>query len=293
VKPFPLVVLILFNVLWAAALSIYKWLETYLSYSDMVTLRFGLGAVIMAACWPLWGGVTPRGRDLVRTILMGGIVFVVGHRLQVLGNALGTAGNSSVLMGVEPLVTSVAAAIFLKERIGARRAAGFGLAMAGLILLNRVWAPDFRFVGLTASCIFMGSLVCEAAYSVLGKPRNFCGRRCVTCRRLVVHRVPRRHLHGRRLCYLVLGNSPDGCQRRRANHLRPTGGRRSPGGALVGRVPPLGTSLGQSRHSNGVDRRFKRQPIASVNSRAPVARSTLTNGPSYLTVISYGTSTLS
>jgi drug/metabolite transporter (DMT)-like permease len=101
---------------------------------------------------------------------MGVILFVIGQRLQVYGNQIGTAGNSSVLMAVEPLITSVAAALFLKEHLGPRRLAGFVLGLTGVALLNRVWASDFQWSGLGASLLVILSFVCEAAYSVIGKP---------------------------------------------------------------------------------------------------------------------------
>ena len=51
---------------------------------------------------------------------MGVLVFVVGPRLQVLGVQLGRAGDSSVVVALEPLVAAVAAACFLGERVPAR-----------------------------------------------------------------------------------------------------------------------------------------------------------------------------
>jgi drug/metabolite transporter (DMT)-like permease len=100
---------------------------------------------------------------------MGLIVFMLGHRLQVLGIKLGSAGNSSVLMGVEPLLTSVAAALFLREHIGPRRWTGFALGMTGVALLNGLLREDFRWAGLGASLIFISSFLGESAYSIIGK----------------------------------------------------------------------------------------------------------------------------
>src|SRR5215471_18989615 len=101
---------------------------------------------------------------------MGALLYVLGQRLQVYGNQLGTAGNSAVLMAFEPLVTSLAAGIFLHEHIGPRRWIGFVLGLSGVALLHDVWRTDFEWTGLTASLIFISSFVCEAAYSVMGKP---------------------------------------------------------------------------------------------------------------------------
>jgi drug/metabolite transporter (DMT)-like permease len=158
------------NVFWAASLSIYKALARDLDPGAIVTLRFGVAALIMALFWPFYPGKSPGGKDLFKTVLMGLIVFMLGHRIQVYGNKLGTAGNSSVLMGMEPILTSVAAAFFLREHIGPRRWTGFALGLAGVALLNGFLRPDFHWAGLVPSLIFISSFLCEAVYSIMGKP---------------------------------------------------------------------------------------------------------------------------
>jgi drug/metabolite transporter (DMT)-like permease len=169
-RPSYLILLVVLNCFWAGTLSVYKALSGKLEVGGIVTLRFGVAALILGVCWPWLPGKSPRGRDLLKTMLLGVIVFVVGHRVQVYGNKLGTAGNSSVLMGAEPLVTSIAAAIFLGEHIGPRRWAGFGLGMLGVALLNGLWHGDFTWTGLEASLVFLSSFLCETTYSVMGKP---------------------------------------------------------------------------------------------------------------------------
>jgi drug/metabolite transporter (DMT)-like permease len=169
-KPAYLVLLLVMNFFWAGVYSAYKVIGPGLPTGGIVTLRFGLAAVCLLLAWPWLPGRTPRGRDLLNTCLLGLVLIVVGQRLQVYGNELGTAGNSAVLMAVEPLVTSLAAALFLREHIGPRRLAGFALGMFGVVLLNGVWRKDFQWTGLMPSLIFVSSFVCEAAGSVLGKP---------------------------------------------------------------------------------------------------------------------------
>lgn len=170
VKPAHLFLLLLFNVFWAVSLSAIQALKPHLPPGGIATLRFGGAAVSLLLVWPWLPGAGPRGRDLWRTVLMGVIVFTIGHRLQVGGNLLGSAGNSSVLMAVEPLLTAVAAAIFLREHIAPQRWFGFSLGIVGVALLNRVWADDFQWAGLTASALFIASFLSEAAYSIMGKP---------------------------------------------------------------------------------------------------------------------------
>jgi drug/metabolite transporter (DMT)-like permease len=159
-----------FNLFWALSLSVVQELCKSLDYGAIVTLRFGMAGLGLLMLWPLLPGRAPRGWELMRTAVMGLVVFVIGQRLQVLGNKLSGAANSSVLMGLEPLLCSVAAALFLREHITPRRWAGFVLGMLGIVLLHGVWRANFRFTSLTASLIFISSFVCEAIYSVMGKP---------------------------------------------------------------------------------------------------------------------------
>jgi len=167
-RPAHLFLLLLMNLGWASVYSAYKIIA--LPAGGIVTLRFAFAAVALLLIWPWLPGMTPRGRDLVKSCLMGLLLYVVGQRLQVYGNEIGTAGNSAVLMSLEPLVASVVAALFLKEHLGPRRLAGFALAMAGVALLNGAWRPDFQMINLSASLIFVSSFICEALYSVIAKP---------------------------------------------------------------------------------------------------------------------------
>jgi drug/metabolite transporter (DMT)-like permease len=164
-----LVVLLVLNFFWAAVYSAYKIVGQSLPTGPIVTLRFGLAGICLLAIWPWLKGPPPKGKELLKTCLLGVILYVIGQRMQVYGNNLGTAGNSSVLMAVEPLITSVGAAVFLGEHIGPRRIAGFALGICGVVLLNGVWRRDFQWSGLGASFIFIGSFVCESAASVMGK----------------------------------------------------------------------------------------------------------------------------
>ncbi|MBI5802962.1 MAG: DMT family transporter [Verrucomicrobia bacterium] len=169
-KPAHLILLLLFNVFWAVSLSAIQALKPHLDSGGIATLRFGGAAVSLLLVWPWLPGARPRGRDFWTVSIMGVVVFTLGHRLQVSGNLLGTAGNCAVLMAVEPLLTAVAAAVFLREHIAPQRWVGFSLGIVGVALLNRVWADDFKWAGMAASAVFIASFLTEAAYSIMGKP---------------------------------------------------------------------------------------------------------------------------
>jgi len=169
-KPLHLFLLIVMNCLWAVSYSAFKALSPWLNAGGVATMRFGLAGAILMLCWPLLPGCAPRGRDLARTLMMGVIVFVFAPRLQVAGVQMGRATDASALMTLEPLVTTVGAAIFLREHIGPRRWMGFFLGLTGALLMAEVWRPEFRLPALTANAMIILSFFCEAAYSIMGKP---------------------------------------------------------------------------------------------------------------------------
>ncbi|MGH7951531.1 MAG: DMT family transporter [Limisphaerales bacterium] len=169
-RPLHLFLLVLANVSWAASFSIFKVLSPTLDAGNIVALRYSLAAAILLMSWPWLPGIAPRGRDLARAIVMGVVVFTISPRLQVAGVQMGKAVDASVLMSFDPLVVSVAAAIFLREYVGPRRLTGLILSLIGVLLMSEVWRPDFHLPALVANALIVLSFVCDATYSVMGKP---------------------------------------------------------------------------------------------------------------------------
>jgi probable blue pigment (indigoidine) exporter len=165
-----LLVLIGFNVFWGGTYSAFVDLKQWLTPGQTVTLRYGLAALLLLCCWPLMRGKAPQGRDLLKTMVMGIIVFVLAPRLQVMAAHGGKAGDLSVLVALEPLVTTVGAALILREHVPARRWLGFLSGMLGVVLLSNIWDQNFQVAGLTANLLFIASFFCESCYSILGKP---------------------------------------------------------------------------------------------------------------------------
>jgi drug/metabolite transporter (DMT)-like permease len=170
VKPLHLILLIVMNCLWGTTYSMFKALAPSLNPGGVATLRFGLAAAALALCWPLLPGRAPRGWDLARTMAMGIVVFVWAPRLQVAGVQMGQASDASVLMAMEPLITSVGAAIFLREMMAARRWFGLLLGLLGTLVMAEIWRPGFHWPDLLANALIVLSFFCESAYSLMGKP---------------------------------------------------------------------------------------------------------------------------
>lgn len=170
-KPVHFLLLVGMNLFWAGTYPTFKVLSRHLDSGSIATVRYALAAAVLLALWRWLPGRSPRGIDLGRAGVMGFLVFCVAPRLQIEGVHRGQAGDTSLLMALEPLITAVAAAVFLGERIAPRRWWGCALGMLGVILMAGVWRGDTAFVaGLTANLLFVSSFLAETAYSVMGKP---------------------------------------------------------------------------------------------------------------------------
>lgn len=161
--------MLLLNCGWAALPAVVTRLESELAPLEFVSLRYAFALVGLLVVWPWLPGKMPRGTDFWRTAIMGITVFTVGHQLQILGMQRSGASDAAVLLVLDPLVSSLGAALFLHERIPGRRWAGFALAIAGVSLLS-LWKRAAPLPGLLANLLIVLSFVSEAVWSVMGKP---------------------------------------------------------------------------------------------------------------------------
>lgn len=161
--------LLLLNVGWASVPSWATRLEGQLGVREFVFLRYGFALAGLLVIWPWLPGRMPRGRDFGRTVLMGVAVFTVGHLLQIGGIQGSEASDASILLALDPLVSSLGAALFLHERIPGRRWIGFALAILGVALMS-LWKRAAPLPGLLANLLILLSFVSEAVWSVMGKP---------------------------------------------------------------------------------------------------------------------------
>ena len=158
------------NCLWAGTLSSFKALAPWLDGGGIVLWRYGLSSIACALLWFWLPGAAPRGRDLLKSVGIGVLVFCLGPRMQTAGVQMGQAGDAAVLMAFEPLLGAVAAALVLHEHITPRRWLGFACGMSGVLLISRVWTTHFPWHQIAANGLVLASFLAETSYSIIGKP---------------------------------------------------------------------------------------------------------------------------
>lgn len=164
-----LFLLLALNCGWAAVPTLAKRLEGQLGPVEFVLLRYGFGFLSLILCWPWLPGLLPRGRDFWRTCIMGVAVFNLGHWCQIAGIQRSQASDSSILLALDPLVSTLGAALFLREYVPTKRWLGFACAILGVVVMS-VWQRSAPLPGLLANLLIVLSFVAESVWSVMGKP---------------------------------------------------------------------------------------------------------------------------
>jgi drug/metabolite transporter (DMT)-like permease len=132
--------LVLASLLWGTADVAGKLALGTIPPATLAALRFG---VALAILWPL---ARLRGGACVPpwvTAPLGLLGVALTFLLQNLGLHRTTATNASLLQGAAPVLILLLGALVLDERLGARRVAAVGLAMAGVAAVTLAGAAGW------------------------------------------------------------------------------------------------------------------------------------------------------
>ncbi len=166
--------LVLTMVFWGSAFPASKIIVLHVSPEVGAVLRFGLGALLMAAILfrrsarpvpprEAWGGIAAVG--LVGVALFNTAFFR--------GLSLAPASDAAVVIPtLSPVLTAAAGILFLGERATARRLSGLAFSLAGSVLF--FWGVVAHSQGqgtrLFGDLFLLGAAVSWAAYSIISRP---------------------------------------------------------------------------------------------------------------------------
>jgi drug/metabolite transporter (DMT)-like permease len=154
-------------------------------------LRTGLAS---AAYVPLLAALTrgaprPRRGDLPMFVVLGLFGFFLFNVCYFAGLARSTATHASLIWGANPVVTAAAAAVALRERVGARVLAGAVVSTTGVavIVLSSTRPATAHGATLLGDLLLVGELLSWIGYALLSRvvmrrftPLQATGYACLT-----------------------------------------------------------------------------------------------------------------
>ena len=160
--------LVLMNVLWAGTYAATKVLMADAPFFLVTSVRYLLAGLPLVVLAGLRGGLGMPARDLARCALMGIATFTLTPLFMYGGVKIGRAADGAVLTAAEPLLISLGAFLYLRERIARRTVVALVLAFGGALLLSEFWT-DARAVRPLGTLLILLGVFFEATYSVVGK----------------------------------------------------------------------------------------------------------------------------
>ncbi len=131
---------------------------------SLLLLRFAIAAAVMLAISFARGEHMPRGRTLAGFALMGGLGYVGQSMCFFTALTMANAGLVALLLYLYPALVAVLSAVFLRERLGARRALAVAIALVGTALTVGP-EPAGRPLGIVLG---LGAAVIYSVYILVG-----------------------------------------------------------------------------------------------------------------------------
>jgi drug/metabolite transporter (DMT)-like permease len=167
-----MIVLVLF---WGLAFVAIKAADEHMSWVTLTFLRFVFADILFLGYLAVrkTERVRPRRQDWLPLLALGFVGFTGYHLFLNLGesNPDVTAGTAALIIASDPAFIALLAVPLLREKLHSLRAAGIGLAFAGLAVMILFAAPgsQLRFSVSLGALEIVPSVVFTAFYLVIGK----------------------------------------------------------------------------------------------------------------------------
>ncbi|MCK6258491.1 DMT family transporter [Fictibacillus sp. KIGAM418] len=162
-----------FAVFTGATFNLGKYAVGYFSPASAAAWRFGIAAIVLLLILIVKEGVkkTTLSRNLAAYAALG-IIGVFGfNTLFFTGLKYTSPISGALIMGTNPILTSVLALFLLKEKLTKQRMAGIGFAFIGVVLVitQGSWETLMSQSFSKGDLIILGGNLCWASYGVLGR----------------------------------------------------------------------------------------------------------------------------
>jgi drug/metabolite transporter (DMT)-like permease len=168
--------------IWGGVYVVSDELLKVVSPFTLLTMRFALGLVVLAASLAAQGKLIIPIRDAVRLAIVGIVGFGISVGAQFVATDLSTSMNTVVITSASPVFALVFAWLILREKLSVVRFVAVGIALVGVLFVLDLSQFDLRSEVLVGNLVAVFAAVTWALYSVLVRrvSRNF-GTLTITC----------------------------------------------------------------------------------------------------------------
>lgn len=146
-------------ILWSVTFPVVRAMMGQVPIEFLLTMRFGLAAVLLFAWWAIKGGALPRGRDFWLAALSGFCCVTAYQLLSTYGIKTVASGPASVLVDTMPIFATLFSVFILKHRPKWRTWAGMSVAFAGAMVIALGESNGQLRINLGAGLLLLAALL--------------------------------------------------------------------------------------------------------------------------------------
>lgn len=163
----PLLAAFITVVLWSFAFPASKAVLPYFSVEQIVLFRYLVASLFYVLVFLFGGFSLPKKKDLIPIAALALLGVTVYQLCFVFSLQRITAGAASMIITANPVVASLLAWVFLKERLSSLSWAGIAISFCGVVIISVVKGTGGELVGYL---VLMIAVVSIAIFFVFQKP---------------------------------------------------------------------------------------------------------------------------
>jgi drug/metabolite transporter (DMT)-like permease len=164
--------MLIVTAIWGCAAPIIKYTLGGFSPAVFLTYRFFISSIIGILFFIFLGIKLPKDKKtLAITALYGFLSSTISLGLLFLGTNKTTSVDSNLISAMSPVLTTIAGAFFLKERVTKRESIGLLIALSGVFLtiIEPIIKSNHGFIGLEGNLLVFASIMIGPIVAVLAK----------------------------------------------------------------------------------------------------------------------------
>ncbi len=157
------------NGIWGCSFLASKIALSYVNPTNLLVIRFGISLLVMSVLILLGKGDSNlRKKNILPLILLGICQPVVYFLFETYGIMYSTSSFCGIMIGLIPVASAIAAAIFLGEKLSKRAMVGILFCIAGVVVISLSEKSEGTVTLVGVLCL-LGAILTATIYNTVNK----------------------------------------------------------------------------------------------------------------------------